>query len=210
MIPDAFNPVSVTDTCAIWHLVGAKTLFDAALRVNLSFLITPTVYYECFVKRKERAPTPERLALRDLLRDCLAQKRVTQMGVSIEALQETIQQAKRLGLDKRLGQGELSCAALARSLGHAAVLTDNRRDFNAITSLADERLQKTPQLLGWLYVEGHLTDSDVVDVIREHKASKGQMGDVYQTAHRLACEKRLMRQMAAASKAANQASNGTS
>lgn len=197
MIPDEFNPVNVTDTCAVWHVVGADTLFRAALRARLSFIITPTVFYECFVKTRGHPLPPERLALREALQSHLAEKRVTRMEMSIEALQETVQLAKAQGLDKRLGQGELSCAALARTLGHAAVLTDNRRDFTAISGLVGGRLQKTPLMLGWLIVEGHLTDADVADVTRQHRASNGHMASVYERAHHMACEKRLMRHMAA-------------
>lgn len=198
MIPDEFNPVNVTDTCAIWHVVGADTLFRAALRARLSFIITPTVFYECFVKTRGHPLTPERQALRDALRAHLAEERVARMDTSIEALQETVQLAKAQGVDKRLGQGELSCAALARTLGHAAVLTDNKRDFTAIGDLVDGRLQKTPLMLGWLYVEGHLTDADVGGVVRKTKmGSDKHMAKHYQQAYEMACQKRLMRQMAA-------------
>lgn len=198
MIPDDFNRVNVTDTCAVWNLVGADTLFRCARRVNVAFLITPTVFYECFVKTRGRPPSAGRTALQAKLSRHLGEKEVTRLGVSIEDLQETVAMAKRKGLHKRLGQGELSCAALARQLGHAAVLTDNRRDFRAIRILVDDRLQKTPQLLGWLYVEGLLNDSDVDDVVAEHAATEGQMANVYKQAHLLACEKVLVRRTAGA------------
>ena len=204
MIPDIFNLVNVTDTCAVWHLVGADTLFRAARRRNIEFIITPTVFFECFVKTRGRAVTAERQALRTKLQGHLDRKQIAHIGMSIEDLQETIHIAKRSGLDKRLGQGELSCAALARGLGYPAVLTDNRRDFPAIADLVNGRLQKTPQLLGWLYVEGHITDSDVDDIVCEHQASSGDMSRIYKQAHEMACEKRLMRRMGSSSTDNNQ------
>ena len=200
MIPDTFNPTNVTDTCAVWHLVGADTLFRTARRVNVSFILTPTVLYECFVKKRTSPPTEERLALRARLQAHLDGRRISEVGMSIEDLQETMIFAKRHQLEKRIGQGELSCVALARHLGHAAVLTDNKRDFAAIGMLVDGRLQKTPQLLGWLLCEGHLTDSDVDEVVREHEASGGQMAKILRTAYEKACEKRLMSQFAQAKK----------
>ena len=48
MIPDSFSLVSVTDTCAIWNLVGSATLFRAARQKHLSFIITDTVSYRVF------------------------------------------------------------------------------------------------------------------------------------------------------------------
>ena len=98
--------------------------------------------------------------------------------------------------DRRLGQGEISCAALARRWG-TAVLTDNKKDFKAIEGLVDGRLQTTPRLLGWLYLDGHLTDSDVSDVISEHYSSGGHMSEVYTLAHSEACAIRLAQQLSA-------------
>ena len=204
MIPDTFNLVNVTDTCALWHLVGADTLFRAARQVKVDFIITPTVFYECFVKTRGGSVTAERQALRTKLQGHLDNEQIAHIGVSIEDLQDTVDIAKRSTLDKRLGQGELSCAALARRLGHPAVLTDNKRDFLAIRNLVNDRLQKTPQLLGWLYVKGHISDSDVDDIVCEHKASSGQMADIYKQAYEQACEKRLVAQMGSSPTGDNQ------
>ena len=194
MIPDTFNLANITDTCALWHIVGADTLFRTARRANVAFIITSTVHYECFIKTRGTSPTAERQAMQQTLRGHLDAKQVTKVALTIADLQDTLDFASRNGLDKRLGQGELSCAALARSLGHPAVLTDNRTDFKAIEQLVDGRLQKTPLLLGWLYFEGHLSDADVAAVVQEHQASLGQMVGVYKKAYGMACEKRLMRQ----------------
>ena len=195
MIPDTINLVNVTDTCAVWHLVGADTLFRTARRLKIAFIITSTVFYECFVKTRGRPLTIEQRALRERLQEHIEYERVSQMNVTIEDLQEALELARRRGFDKRLGQGEFSCIALVRRLGHSAVLTDNKRDFRAIEALVENRLQTTPRLLGWLYVEGHLSDSDVDEVIREHESSNGDMAKVYRQAHVMACEKRLMRRM---------------
>lgn len=199
MIPDKFESVNVTDTCAVWHLIAADTLFQTARRVKLFFIITQTVFFECFVKSRGRPITAKRAALRQRLRDQIDNNCISQMEVSIDDLQEAIAVARQNGWDKRLGHGELSCAALVRNLGHAAVLTDNKRDFTVIRGMIDERLQTTPRLLGWLYVEGELSDAGVKDVVCEHEEFGGHMVDVYNKAYREACEKRLMRQMVTAS-----------
>lgn len=192
MIPDSFTRVNVTDTCAIWHLVGAPTLFDAARRTNVSFVITNTVFYECFIKSRGQAPSVQHRNLRDRLRTHISRGRIERIDLPIDDLQDLFTLARQFGLDKRLGQGEISCAALARRWG-VAVLTDNRRDFRAIYRLVDGHLQTTPRLLGWLYLNEHFTDPDVNDVLSEHLECGGQMSDVYRRAHFEACGRRLQR-----------------
>ena len=194
MIPAKFISVKVTDTCAIWHLVGSRTLFRAARQVTVSFAITSTVYYECFIKSRGRKPTAKREEMRKRLRTYIEQDQVNRMTLGIDDLQDIITLARQRGCDKRLGQGELSCAALARKMGKA-VLTDNKRDFSAIDRLADDRRQTTPRLLAWLYVKGHVTDADVEDVRREHQKSGGQVCKIYKQAYYEACEKRLACEM---------------
>ena len=193
MIPERFALVNVTDTCAIWNVVGSATLFKAARKSGLSFIITNTVYYECFVKYKGTAPSPEHEELRIRLREYIHRGDVSRIELTIDDLQELIGVARRLGVDRRLGYGEMACVALARHL-RQAVLTDNKRDFRAIGELVDGRLQTTPRLLGWLYLDGGLTDGEVKDVIEQHRTSGGQMADVYERAHYEACEKLLMQQ----------------
>ena len=193
MIPEHFTLVNVTDTCAIWNVVGSATLFKAARKSGLYFIITNTVYYECFVKSKGTAPSAEHEELRIRLRENIHRGDVSRIDLTIDDLQELIGVARRLGVDRRLGYGEMASAALARHLGQA-VLTDNKRDFRAIGELVDGRLQTTPRLLGWLYLDGGLTDGEVKDVIEQHRKSGGQMAEVYERAHYEACEKRLMQQ----------------
>ena len=192
MMSPSFNQVSVTDTCAIWHLTGCATLFSTARQRKLSFVITSTVFYECFVRSRGKALSEQRLRLRDRLKIHIQRGDVSQIDVAIDDLQNLIGVARQHGYDTRLGHGELSCAALARRLRYA-VLTDNKRDFRAIEELADGLLQTTPRLLGWLYLDGHLTDGDVKDIIEQHRDSGGQMGRVYEQVHHEACEKRLVR-----------------
>jgi len=194
MIPETLISINVTDTCAIWHLVGSPTLFRAARQGTVSFVITSTVFYECFVKSRGRRATAQREEMRKRLRAYIDKGQVRRMNLGIDDLQDIITLARQRKCDKRLGQGELSCAALARQMGKA-VLTDNKKDFAAIDRLADGRLQTTPRLLGWLYVEGHIADSDVEHVRREHQKSGGQMSKIYKQAHYEACEKRLACQM---------------
>ena len=193
MIPDVFRPVNVTDTCAIWNLVGSTTLFRTARQEHLSFVITNTVSYECFIKSRGSAPSPAHRQLRQRLAKHIERGEVRQSDVTIDDLQDVINTARRLGSDKRLGCGEISCAALARRL-RQAVLTDNKRDFRAIGELVDGLLQTTPRLLGWLCLVGRLTDGDVNDVIKEHCSSDGHLSRIYKRAYCEAYEKRLMRQ----------------
>lgn len=104
MIPGKFISVNVTDTCAIWHLVGSPTLFRAARQVTVSFVITSTVFYECFVKSRSRRPTAQREEMRKRLRTYIDQGQVSRMNLGIDALQDMIFLARQRGCDKRLGQ----------------------------------------------------------------------------------------------------------
>ena len=192
MMPDSFRPVNVTDTCAVWNLVGAATLFRTALRQRLSFAITNTVFYECFIKSRGKRPSAGLTRLRGRLRQHLQRGQVVQVDATIEDLQEVMAMARRRGLVTRLGYGEVSCIAAARRL-RQAVLTDNKRDFRAIEELIDGVLQTTPRLLGWLYLEEQLTDGDIEAIIVEHTHSGGQMTRVYKQAYREACQRLLMR-----------------
>ena len=192
MIPESFRPINVTDTCAIWNLIGSSTLFRVARQRNMSFVITNTVYYECFTKSKGRPASERHRRLRGRLAKHIQRNDVNQMDLTIDDLQDAINTARQYDADRRLGYGEISCAALARRL-RQAVLTDNKRDFRVIAKLVDGLLQTTARLLGWLYLHGHLTDGDVGDVIRQHGDSGGHMSRVYECAHREACQMRLAR-----------------
>ena len=191
MIPETFWPVNVTDTCAIWNLVSSPTLFRTARKHGLSFVITSTVSYECFVKSRDKPPSRVHAWWRERLRQHLQREEVGRMESTIDDLQEVMGIARREGLGVRLGHGEISCIAVARRLRHA-VLTDNKRDFGAIRRLVDGLMQTTPRLLGWLYVEEELTDGSVREIIGEHRRNGGEMGKVYEVAHREACQKVLM------------------
>ena len=104
------------------------TLFKAARRVRVSFIITNTVFYECFTKSRGRAASVQHQALRDRLETQLNEGEVKRNDLTIDDLQELITLARRRGFDKRIGHGEMSCAALALRW-RAAVLSDNRKDF---------------------------------------------------------------------------------
>ena len=192
MIPDSFWAVNVTDTCAIWNLVGTATLFRTALRQRLSFVITNTVFYECFLKSRGKTPSTVHRKLRVRLRQHLQQGEVRQVDATIDDLQEVMSIARYRGVGTRLGYGEISCIAVARRL-RQAVLTDNKRDFRAIGGLIDGLMQTTPRLLGWLYLEEQLTDGDVEEIMAEHNHCGGEMAKAYELAHCEACERLLVR-----------------
>lgn len=98
---------------------------------------------------------------------------------------------------RRLGRGEIAALALARRL-RSAVLTEDRGARKVAPLVGVELAQTTPQLLGWLLYEGHLSDSDVSDVIAEHEArieaSRGRITIYFRRIYEEACRCRLLRQ----------------
>ncbi|WP_163865071.1 hypothetical protein [Myxococcus eversor] len=187
MIPESFINTNIIDTCAIWNLLSSETLFHRSRACKHTYITTPTVLYECLIKPRTPPITQAKETLRSRLQAHLRTGELTELKISIDDLHEVSQ------LSSRLGQGELSCAAAARKI-HQAVMTDNRRDFRAIESLIDGRLQTTPRLLGWLVLNNHLGDTEVQTVISEHKELEGSLHGVYLIAYHEALEIRLKRQ----------------
>ncbi|WNG50898.1 hypothetical protein F0U60_47300 [Archangium minus] len=184
MIPEDFVDINVIDTCALWNLLSSETLFRRSRACKHTYITTQTVLYECFIKPRSTPATPAQSALQDRLNSHLETGAIGKIPISIDDLHEVSK------LSNKLGQGELSCAAAARKISKA-VMTDNKRDFLAIASLVDGRLQTTPRLLGWLVLRDFLGDAEVGVIIAEHEAFDGPLGKWYQKAYLEACEKRL-------------------
>lgn len=98
---------------------------------------------------------------------------------------------------KRLGRGEIAALALARQL-RSAILTEDRGARKVASLVGVESVQTTPQLLGWLLYEGHLSDGDVPEIIAEHEAriaaDRGRISIYFQRIYEEACRCRLLQQ----------------
>lgn len=70
----------------------------------------------------------------------------------------------------KFGIGELSCIAFCKKINQY-FLTDDQgaRKIGAI-ALGTDQVQTTPQLLGWLFYHGHVSDGDLQSIIDEHNS----------------------------------------
>lgn len=189
-----FAPVSAIDTCSIWNLLSSPRLLGTALRTGRWFVVAPYVWYEALGKQRSR-PTSAELAMQEEFRARLA---AGNQGFSREATSlADLQALAVIPACRRLGRGEIAALALARRL-RSAVLTEDRGARKVAPLVGVELAQTTPQLLGWLLYEGHLSDSDVSDVIAEHEArieaSRGRITIYFRRIYEEACRCRLLRQ----------------
>jgi hypothetical protein len=189
----AFARVSAIDTCSVWNLLSSPRLLGSALRNGRWFVVAPYVRYEALEKARSRATEAE-AAMQDEFRTRLS---AGNQGFTGEALSVAdLQAVAALPACRRLGRGEIAALALARRLG-AAVLTEDRGARRVAPHVGVDLAQTTPQLLGWLLYEGHLSDSDVPDIISEHEAriepSRGRITKYFRRIYEEACRYRLLR-----------------
>lgn len=160
---------AILDTCSVWNVLSSDVLYGAARRAKMTFATTPFVLYECLKKQRTSPLTAEHVELRRRLQSRRDQGDFVPVPLSIDDLQ----QVAILEARKKLGAGELSSIAIAHRVATLAFQTDDgkaRRLAEAV--LPASRVQTTPQLLGWLCFEGHLSDGDIPRLVEEHEAMR--------------------------------------
>ncbi|MCG9892794.1 MAG: hypothetical protein MH252_17180 [Thermosynechococcaceae cyanobacterium MS004] len=168
--PSRFHKLNVVDSCAIWNIISSQLLRTRAYFAECSFCCTDFVYYECLYKPRTKAKS-EDIALQNLLRQEMEDGRFQHYPLDIEDLQEIGLLQKR----KKLGKGELASIAYAKKTP-LAFLTDDRGARNlAEEVLTHHKVQTTAHLLGWLFFESLLSDSDLNRIIDEHKKYNGKL-----------------------------------
>jgi predicted nucleic acid-binding protein len=187
-VVDRFHLYSAIDTCAIWHLISSMTLNRAATQQSCNFIVSRYVEYECFDKPRKH-PTKEH----DQLVQRLKKDRASGCFQTIEMSIDDLQEIARLEERRKLGKGELSSIALAKKIG-IGLTTDDRKAFRfAKSELSNpEIVQTIPQLLGWLYFKGNLTDHDVRQICAEHLSVGGSHQEHFEGIYFEACRCKLM------------------
>lgn len=160
--PRQFSKWLVVDSCSIWNMLSSQKLYGAANSTDREFNTTSTVLYECLYKpRKSSSEKFEEIkrrlrAARDgggfVARDC-----------DLEDLEQIRHQ-----LPSGLSSGEISCIASAKK-SEIAVMTDDRQARHSAESHVQLVVETTPKLYAWLQYEGHLTEGDHSDVVKEHE-----------------------------------------
>ena len=182
-----FYPNNITDTCAIWNVLSSATLYHAALTAGCYFACTSYVVYECLMKPRKTV-THADTTLRERLTRERAQGRFQEFHLTLDELEDVAVLERR----RRLGKGELSSIAFARK-NRQAFLTDDKKAKRLADEVCDAGMsQTTPEMLGWLFFNGGLLDSDLRQVIREHQEVNRPLSKRFEATYREALQYRLM------------------
>jgi predicted nucleic acid-binding protein len=184
--PSRFHLPNVIDTCAIWHVLSSKMLYQTSLRAGCYYCCTQVVYYEAVVKVRTN-PSEEDLRLQQQFEDECENGLFPRYHLDLEDLQEV----EILENRKRLSKGELSSIAFAKKTGQAFLTDDQKARKLAASALPQHRVQTTPHLLGWLVFANYFSDGDKDIVIDEHKISGQNLAEYFEKAYLLGLEYRL-------------------
>lgn len=154
----------VTDTCAVWNVLSARKLYQAAFSTKLAFCITPMVLYECIHKRR-KVLTGEMAELLSRLESVRKKGGFPVQACGLDDLM-TITRTAPAGLSS----GELSCIAVAYHISTMAVMTDERQARHFAREKLSLRVETTPRLYGWLHFHMHLMDGDHAEIVAEHES----------------------------------------
>jgi len=160
----SFNNLNVVDTCAVWNVLSSALLFSAANSANCVFSCTRFVAYECLDKPRKNINTQDE-NLQNILRKEQIKKKFQVYDLEIEDLLEVEILEKR----KNLGKGELSSIAFAKRTNQLFLTDDQRARKLAMEVMESDRVQTTPHLLGWLFYNKLLGDTDKDSIISEHQ-----------------------------------------
>ncbi len=159
-----FQKVNVIDSCSIDNILSSATLYRAAKSSNCSFCYTKFVEYEMLYKARKEIDEKSKY-LQQKLKDETEANRFECHNLSIDDLQEIEILEKR----KRLGSGELSSIAFAKKINKSFMTDDRNARKLGASVLGFKRVQTTPHLVGWLFYNRELIDSDFSVIISEHQ-----------------------------------------
>ena len=165
---------SVIDTCAILNLLSSDRFYNVVISENFQFCYTSFVEYEALYKRVKTV-TPEIINQRAKLQLETAKKRFRCERLSIDDLQEV----KILESRKKLGKGELSSIAFAKKINLPFMTDDKKAQKLGEDILGKDNVLTSPRVLGWLYFNRILIDSDHKLIIAEHTKNGRKMTNVY-------------------------------
>lgn len=93
---------------------------------------------------------------------------------------------------KSLGIGELSSIAFARKINQCFLTDDQKGRKFAATILGSDRVQTTPQLLGYLVYDRRIIDGELEQIIKDHKEYGRPLETYFRNVHDEALRIRLM------------------
>lgn len=192
--PSQFYPYNVVDTCSIWNILSSKRLYEASISVvaKCNFCCTNFVYYECMLKPRGNRISEELELQKRLLAEREHREQFKDYHLDIEDLQEVEVLENR----KNLGKGELTSIIFAKKTRQAFMTDDKGARELAEQVITDGKVQTTPHLLGWLFYQNILIDSDKAAIIEEHskfrKEKRGNLSEFFKDMYKRAYEYQLM------------------
>lgn len=161
------NKFSVIDTCSIQNILSSSILNSAVINNGFSFCVTKFVEYEMLHKQSS-APSDAENEIKIIYRQEVAKGKFECHNLSIEDLQEI----EILESRKKLGKGELSIIAFAKKINQGIMTDDQQARKLGESVLGKDRIQTTPQLLGWFFYNRILIDSELDVICYEHTSKK--------------------------------------
>lgn len=160
----SFRNINVIDCCAVWNVLSSATFYARSLEINCHFSMTKYVEYEC-LRKPRKSESKEESELKSTLVKEMNKGRFNSFPLSIQDLQDSEIASSR----KKLGLGEVSSIAFAKKISHAFLTDDRAARLFATNLLGKDRVQTTPQLFGHLVYKRMILDSEVAQIIIDHK-----------------------------------------
>ena len=156
--------INIIDSCSIWNLLSSLILYNRTKANGFNFSITQFVEYECLYKTRTNSTSQDK-EIQERLKKIREGGAFPTHRLSIDDLQDS----DIVKHSQRLGRGELSSIAFCRKTNQVFLTDDQKARKIAKLILGNEKTQTVPHIVGWLFFEGTLTDSDLEPIIEEHK-----------------------------------------
>lgn len=175
-----FNKDNVIDTCSIWNLLYSTKLYGISLEYFNSIVITDYVRYEALLKvwngMKKKAFESE---LKKRLAKELKNNNIIVYNISVEELQDPQVLKDR----KKFGKGEISCIVFAKNKNISFITDDQGARKYSKTILGNNRVRTIPHLVGFLFFISLISDSDISEIIIDHKRFKSDIVEYIKTCY---------------------------
>lgn len=125
--------------------------------------------------------------MQELLHTEVAKGKFQSHHISIEDLQDIEVLENR----KRLSKGELSSIVFSKKIRQAFLTDDQGARKLAEKMLEKSMVQTTPQLFGWLFYSGYLSDGDKDKIISDHKEFNRPLSQYFNEMYLKALELKL-------------------
>lgn len=159
-----FNRINVVDSCAVWNVLSSNLIYTKAIDCKCDFSFTKFVEYECLFKER-RTKMESDIEIQNRLRREMKKGKFQSHSLSIEDIQEL----QLLNARKKFGMGELSSIAFAKKINQSFLTDDQPARKFASNVLGTEKVQTTPQLVGYLFYTRAFIDGELEEIIREHR-----------------------------------------